>query len=262
MGAKLNRPICLVVLMVMLAVASSCAAEGWTDRRQVGPFSVVASFPLGELEAELRELPALESEMRRILALRPCRTVIEIRLLRDAEEFAQYLAEAFPGVPYRRALFVKRGHSATVLAHRQQELAIDLRHECTHALLHADLSNVPLWLDEGLAEYFELPANDRALQHPNLTAIRWNRSLVRAGDLPDLEAKHRLDELTAADYRLAWASVHFALHGPPEAHAELVRYLASLRTGESPEGFAPRLKGSVPEFERQLAEHFGEWANR
>ena len=33
----------------------------------------------------------------------------------------------------------------------------DLRHELTHALLHSVLKDVPLWLDEGLAEYFELP---------------------------------------------------------------------------------------------------------
>ena len=33
----------------------------------------------------------------------------------------------------------------------------DLRHELTHAILHSVLKDVPLWLDEGLAEYFEVP---------------------------------------------------------------------------------------------------------
>ena len=35
----------------------------------------------------------------------------------------------------------------------------DLRHELTHALLHSVLKDVPLWLDEGLAEYFEMPVS-------------------------------------------------------------------------------------------------------
>ncbi|GIT30210.1 MAG: hypothetical protein Ct9H300mP1_22560 [Planctomycetaceae bacterium] len=32
----------------------------------------------------------------------------------------------------------------------------DLRHEFTHGVLHSSLKRVPLWLDEGLAEYFEV----------------------------------------------------------------------------------------------------------
>ena len=40
-------------------------------------------------------------------------------------------------------------------------LRTDLRHELTHALLHGVLKDVPLWLDEGLAGFFELPPDAR-----------------------------------------------------------------------------------------------------
>jgi hypothetical protein len=43
-----------------------------------------------------------------------------------------------------------------VFAYRGEDFETDLRHECTHALLNAALPVVPLWLDEGLAEYFEV----------------------------------------------------------------------------------------------------------
>ena len=37
----------------------------------------------------------------------------------------------------------------------ERQFEADLRHECTHALLHAALPYVPLWLDEGLASLYE-----------------------------------------------------------------------------------------------------------
>ena len=60
----------------------------------------------------------------------------------------------------------------------------DLRHELTHALLHGVLQDVPLWLDEGLAVYFELPpANEGVNPHHLEVLCRWpsQPDLVRPG---------------------------------------------------------------------------------
>ena len=77
----------------------------------------------------------------------------------------------YPRVPYRRALFVKSGSRGRVFAYEHEDLAVDVRHESTHALLHASLPMVPLWLDEGLAEYFEVAESQRAFDHPHSTAL-------------------------------------------------------------------------------------------
>ena len=69
-----------------------------------------------------------------------------------------YIEAHYPDIPYRRALFIKEHGLAGLYAYRHADLAVDLRHECTHAMLHASLPYVPLWLDEGLAEYFEATA--------------------------------------------------------------------------------------------------------
>ena len=53
----------------------------------------------------------------------------------------------------------------------ERELAVDLRHETTHAVLHGLLPMVPLWLDEGLAEYFEAPEANRLQRHPHFKAV-------------------------------------------------------------------------------------------
>ena len=51
-----------------------------------------------------------------------------------------------------------------VYAQGGDRLADDLRHEMTHAYLHSVVPDVPLWLDEGLAKYFELPARPARAQ--------------------------------------------------------------------------------------------------
>jgi hypothetical protein len=154
---------------------------------------------------------------------------------------------------------VQQGQSLSVFAYRDAELATDLRHETTHALLHADFPMVPLWLDEGLAEYFEMPRSDRALRNPHLDELVWPLRTGRVSTLERLQRKHELDQLDGADYRDAWAWVHFMLHGPVAAHAELVRYLADIRQRSPPGDFAERLARVVPNPQQQMHDHFRHW---
>ena len=146
-----------------------------------------------------------------------------------------------------------------VFAHYSKQFQIDVRHECTHALLHAALPSVPLWLDEGLAVYFETPANKRAFDSEHLAAVRWNARLGITPRLADLEKKNEMAEMTRADYRAAWTWLHFMLHGSPDAHAELVRYLADLRAPKPPGTLSARLAQRLGDPAGLLAEHFREW---
>ena len=74
---------------------------------------------------------------------------------------------------------------------------------------------VPLWLDEGLAEYFEVPAADREHGNPHAKYIKIGAHLGQVPLLEDLEQIRDLSEMTRSRYRAAWAWVHFMLHGPP-----------------------------------------------
>ena len=47
-------------------------------------------------------------------------------------------------------------------------MAEDLRHEVAHGYLHAVVPNLPLWLDEGLAEYFEVPRGLDGVNRPHV----------------------------------------------------------------------------------------------
>jgi hypothetical protein len=62
-----------------------------------------------------------------------------------------------PNLPRRRAFFVETDTRLSVYAYWGDRVAEDLRHEVVHGYLHAVVPHLPLWLDEGLAEYFEVP---------------------------------------------------------------------------------------------------------
>jgi hypothetical protein len=146
-----------------------------------------------------------------------------------------------------------------VFAYWSRELEVDLRHECTHALLHAVLPMVPLWLDEGIAEYFEVAPDQRAFDNPHLAGVRWLATLGMGMRLENLEKKTDLQQMGGSEYRDAWAWVHFMLHGPYLAHDELVRYLADIRNRTPPGLLSDRLRRRMPDLERRFFAHFKSW---
>jgi hypothetical protein len=231
----------------------------WIDHHQRGPFVIRSTTPLTSAELAAADLGELQRELRRVLALPPPRVEVEVCVLRDADEHRRVVAALHPKAPYRRALFVKQGDRATVFAYRHSELAIDLRHEATHALLAADLPHLPLWLDEGLAEYFEAGASDRPAGPAHFERLVWDFRIGRVGSLVALEKKRDIAELSRSDYRHAWAWTHFLLHGPGPATAAFWGFLTALRRGEPAGDLSGRLAASLPDYESRLAAHFKHW---
>lgn len=235
------------------------AAPHWIDHRAHGAFQVQATFPLGRFTPLFQELSALEVELQRTLAVPPTRQRVDVYLLENQQSHKELLGGLYPRVPYRRALYVQRAGRGSVYAYRHAELAIDLRHECTHALLHANLPMVPLWLDEGLAEYFEMSAAERSFGHPHAAKLRWNLRLGMVRSVKSLESCRDLSDMGAVEYRFAWAWVHFMLHGPLPAHRALVHYLGDIRQGNPPGKLSERLYEAVPNLQKQYARHFKNW---
>lgn len=248
------------LLAPWLATARCLAMPRWQDSQSHGPFNLRATFPLGNLTPLFTELSALEVELQRTLAVPAPQHRIDVYLVNDQRMHKNLLAQLFPRVPYRRALYVQRDGQSVVYAYRHPELAIDLRHECTHSLLHASLPMVPLWLDEGLAEYFEVPASRRAYDNPHHAKLRWDNRLGLIRSIESLEQCGDLVDMGAVEYRFAWAWVHFMLHGPLPAHRELVHFLADIRRGNPPGMLSQRLRRTLPRLEDQFVMHFRSWS--
>ena len=235
------------------------AAASWIDQQWVGPFHCHADFSLVPYKGLFNQLERLQFDLVRSLGIDPAQGPIDLYLFRDKQSYRDFFKQHLPKVPYRRALFVKSEGGARVFAYQHPEFSIDVRHECTHALLHAALEMVPLWLDEGLAEYFEVSEDKRPFDHPHLTAVKWNMRLGIVVPVASLEKKQSLAEMRRMEYRFSWAWVHFMLHGPPQAHRALIRFLADIQVARPPGQLSERLARRISHLDRRMVEHFKGW---
>jgi len=258
-GHCLKGSLVLLTIIVAAGATRRSTAQTWIDWRAAGPFVCRADFPLDGMQGLFNDLAQLQQDLVRYLGVPPAKEPIDLYLFRDQHSYRRFLGRHFPQVPYRRALYVKSGGTGMVFTYRSSELAVDMRHECTHALLHASLPMVPLWLDEGLAEYFEVPPAERAFDNPHLSAVRWSVRLGIVSNPRDLENKDSLDEMGGSEYRNAWAWTHFMLHGPPEAHDELIRFISDIQAQTPPGLLSRRLEQRLPDLERRFSAHFRNW---
>jgi hypothetical protein len=238
--------------------ANTATGQRWFETRRIDTFCVRTNFPIDEHEELFDELGRLRNDVSETLGVAATDHPVDLYLFGDRTSYEAFLHRRYPKVPFRRALFIKTAASHVVCAYRSDVLDVDLRHEATHALLHGALRRVPLWIDEGLAEYFEMAPAQRASRHPHLAALGDDPSL-RVTPLAALEQKTKVAEMGRADYRDAWAWVHFMLHGPVPAHRSLVQFLSAIRRGTPPGQLSARLHSAVPQLREKMTQHFKHW---
>ena len=140
-----------------------------------------------EGQALIAEIQQLREDVETLLGIEAETEAVEINLFSTRRSYQQFLSVRVPDGVGRAALFVKGSDMGRVYVHRRRDFITDVRHECTHAVLHNALPYVPLWLDEGLAEYFEVPAPLRASANPHLKSVRWASRLRWDPSLAKLE---------------------------------------------------------------------------
>jgi hypothetical protein len=137
----------------------------------------------------------------------------------------------------------------------------DLRHELTHAILHSVIKEVPIWLDEGLAEYFELRPEMEGVNADHVRRLLNDWSVPgNDPDLAKLEAITELNEMTPQRYREAWAWVHLLLHGDPEAKTVLLSHLQQLRGMRPPGLLLPKVQRVHADPKQALRDHLRQLA--
>jgi len=247
-------------MLVRLFIFLACAGCSPTSNRLAtfsadagatavgGQLLVYADFPIGDDNPLLVELVGQREAISQSLAVTIEPRPIRIFLFATRDRYLAHQRQHLAGWPQRRACFVETDGDLAVYAHAGDNVAQDLRHEVAHGYLHAAVAGLPLWLDEGLAEYFELPpeAGGFHRQHLALLADR-----LHGGWQPDLS---RLEQLTEAgqmrqlDYAEAWAWVYLLLKTEPQRKRMLQDYLQSLSRGQAASLAAFwRSGGSVPE---------------
>lgn len=219
-------------------------------------------FELDKDDPLFASLEALPDQVYGELRLPPANTVIQVFLFDTQERYERYMFAPKGGryrhLPSRRAYFITEPRAGggldelKVFTWMGDHLRTDLRHELTHALLNAVLKGVPLWLDEGLAGYFELPPENEGVNPQHLETL--HRGPFQP-DLARLESFDQVRQMEKPEYREAWAWVHFMLHGRPEARAALLHYLQELRASASPGPLLPHLRQALTDPDRALVDH-------
>lgn len=248
----------LIAACAGLSAGGCLAPERWgrsppsAYRADFPGLAVTSDVPLADESRLFEELVELRRELTTDLDLPESAEPVRVRLFGQPRELAAWLAPRYPDLADRRAVFVSGESQLAVYAAWSDRAAEDLRHEVVHGFLHAVVPDLPVWLDEGLAEYYEVPRPRRG-DHP--THPRQLRTLAEAGqwqpDLPRLERSTSAASLTQTDYAEAWAWVAW-LHGG-ENRALLRAYLRDLRQGPQAPPLSTRLAGKLAESNAELA---------
>ncbi|HEY2786299.1 MAG TPA: hypothetical protein VGJ05_15135 [Fimbriiglobus sp.] len=226
--------------------------------RRFGPFAVSTDFEIDPADPLFHELETLPDQIRKELKIPTGTETIQVFLFDTKEGYERYMAARYPKLPTRRAYFVAEpklggsGDDLLVFTWMGEHLRTDLRHELTHAVLHGVLKNVPLWLDEGLAGYFELPPSSDGVNVSHLEVLRAGPFVP---DLARLEKLGQVKQMEKPEYRESWAWVHFLLRSSPAAKATLLDYIQTLRTNPNPGPMLPKLAEAVGDPSKALTEH-------
>lgn len=209
----------------------------------IGAFRIHTNAPLGKNAAPFSELRSLEDEVRTAFNLPVASGAepIDVYLLKDEADFAFYLKYHHPDLPRRRAFFIAEGDTRAIYTYQGEKLEEDLRHEATHAILHASVRDLPLWLDEGIAEYFESPGGRGQRDAGHDQAFRREIASGWKPDLRKLIAVTDLSRLTRRDYCEAWSWARLFLDDEA-TRKQFLSYLTEYASTDKPEARAAALE--------------------
>lgn len=225
---------------------------------RVGPYVIHSDVPLNADDPVFRNLATLPEAIHDELGLPHGDALVQVFLFDSSDKYDDYMRQKYPKLPKRRAyFFAERGSAGAddllVFTWASEHLAKDLRHELTHATLHGLLKGVPLWLDEGLAGVFELPATAHGINTSHLETLR--RGPFQP-DLARLEKLTQVAQMETPEYREAWAWVHYLLTTDNTAARQVLQnYLQELRTNPNPGSLQSKLCEVMANPNQALADH-------
>jgi hypothetical protein len=219
-------------------------------------------FPLSAHHRLFEELTSQRYDLCRQLAL-PCSDEpIHVYLFESPERFEGFMRIHHPEFPDRRAFFVETDTRLSIYAQWGDRMAEDLRHEVSHGYLHSVVPNVPQWIDEGIAKYFEVPRGQHGLNRPLLYRVveriekeHWQPDLRRLEGFPTAY------NMTQDDYAESWAWVHFLIESRPNRLELLRGYLGDIRRDGSTAPISGRLRAMPDGSDKALVEHVKRLSN-
>ncbi|MGA8807038.1 MAG: DUF1570 domain-containing protein, partial [Thermoanaerobaculia bacterium] len=181
----------------------------------------------------------------------------------DRRSFSQYCEAAFGRSNNLTGLFLSdRDGNHVLIAGSAAGVDRVVYHELTHYFLRNTVSSqVPLWFNEGLAEFYSTFSGSKDtvdVGRPVEDHIAWLRTqpLIPLRDLfaitHDSKDYHEGNR-QGVFYAESWALVHYLMIGNPERRDQLGTYIALIASGKSiDDAFRTAFHGSYDDLEREL----------
>jgi hypothetical protein len=267
MFRKPQLVILLVVVLLVGFISSACQTAGlrggWPpetshQRTFVRDQLVIhADFYLPQSHRILDDLVDLRYEIAENLEISLDDRPIEVFLFRDEKKFRQFV-QRHVKLPDRRAFFVKKNQRLMIFSFWGGRAEEDLRHEVTHGYLHSSFDALPLWIDEGIAEYFEINYREHRINRPhvNLLADAYRKGTWRP-DLKPLEQFNNNASLNQLEYAESWLWIHFLLEYNDQTRKLLITELQRIQHAPSAaaQPFSQVIDRQLPEWRSALINH-------
>jgi tetratricopeptide (TPR) repeat protein len=140
-------------------------------------------------------------------------------------------------------------------------------HEYTHSLMHLNFSRLPLWVREGVAEFFgnsvlsETQATTGTVDRGHLFVLSKNEWLPMETLLQVSETSPFYNEKNPASvfYAESWATVHYLLLDPEARRADLFKkYLVAWDSGADAVSAGRTALGNLTTFEAAVKKYVGQ----
>lgn len=269
------RPIPLAALALLLPFATARAEDldraGLGLRQDTAHFRLATDVSRAWLEARAQELEAFRAELPRALPFRGAFAIRppQVCLFATEEGFSRVVARSYPEYRGHTAFYIFRyddGDEANparwnwwVATWKRTDdggTRRELFHELTHIYVNYYLKLPPLWLDEGLAEYFETaePLRSGGVEVTGMNRVDLGplQAAIGRGALVPLKTlvalgPRDLPRWTDLHYNEAWSFVHFLRHGRGGAYrATFDAFLLDVAGGKPyDDAFAARILAGI-----------------
>jgi tetratricopeptide (TPR) repeat protein len=234
----------VLVATALVALLPTDAAAKWTRLRSAN-FEFIGDAPAGQIRRVAEKLEQFREVMTRALpgatGASPVPTIVVVFA---TDRSLTPVKPLFRGNATEVGGYFQSGEDLNYIAVNGEFIDIALLtvfHEYAHFLVSNTVGNVPVWLGEGLAEFYDVTqGRDRGksviiggaprhhvdlLKESTLIPIKELLSITRSAQVYN-EGSRR-----GVFYAQSWALTHYLTLGSKERGSQFRQYLASLRSG-------------------------------
>jgi len=244
MPARASAILLLLVALQSAAIELPRDADKWFEVRadDIRIFTNASPAAAQNLAREVLRMRAAIGQVTNLEVRTPVTT--RIFLFADERSFAPYRDAAFPGQGRAEGIngaFLS-GEEQNVILLRGDAANVDrtVYHELAHYFVNNSLPSLPLWVREGLADYystFRVSKDGIDIGLPVDSHVTWLRRepLVPLRELVSVTLQSPMyneRRRAGAFYAQSWALVHYLLRGNQERRPQFFRYLQLTNAGE------------------------------